>query len=80
MVATTFKIVPNTALTILPYFIQGGEVKYALVEEQHYPEFRRMVFEQREVIREVNPNFQWGNFIMSQPTHILKALGLDMLI
>ena len=72
--------VPEEMSGILPYFVQGGEVKYALVEEQHYAEFRQMVFEQRDVIREVNPTFMWGSFIASQPTHILQVLGLDMLI
>ena len=72
--------VPEEMSGILPYFIQGGEVKYALVEQQHYKEFRKMVFEQRDVIKDVNPNFNWGAFIASQPTHILRVLGLDMLI
>jgi len=72
--------VPEEMNGILPYFVQGGEVKYALVEEQHYAEFRKMVFEQRDVIKEVNPTFQWGAFIVSQPEHILKVLGLDMLV
>lgn len=72
--------VPEEMSHILPYFVQGGEVKYALVEEQHYGEFRKMVFEQRAVIKDVNPTFQWGAFIASQPDHILKALGLDMLM
>lgn len=72
--------VPEEMNGILPYFLQGGEVKYALVEEQHYAEFRKMVFEQRDVIKEVNPTFQWGAFIVSQPEHILKVLGLDMLV
>ena len=39
-----------------------------------------MVFEQRDVIKEVNPTFQWGAYIFSQPEHILKVLGLDMLV
>ena len=72
--------VPEEMNGILPYFVQGGEVKYALVEEQHYAEFRKMVFEQRDVIKEVNPTFQWGAVIVSQPEHILKVLGLDMLV
>ena len=65
---------------ILPYFVQGGEVKYATVEEQHYGLLRKMVFEQREVIKEVNREFNWGAFIANQPTHILKALGLDFMM
>ena len=72
--------VPEEMSGILPYFVQGGEVKYALVEEQHYAEFRKMVFEQRTVIKEVNPGFNWGAFIANQPEHILRVLGLDMLM
>lgn len=72
--------VPEEMSRILPYFVQGGEVKYALVEEQHYAEFRKMVFEQRAIIKEVNPGFNWGAFIANQPEHILRVLGLDMLM
>ena len=72
--------VPEEMSSILPYFVQGGEVKYALVEEQHYKKFRQMVFEQRDVVKDIDPRFQWGAFIANQPTHILKALGLDMII
>ena len=72
--------IPEEMTSILPYFIQGGEVKYALVEKQHYNEFRKMVFEQRDVIKQVNDKFNWGAFITNQPTHVLKVLGLDMLI
>lgn len=72
--------VPEEMSGILPFFIQAGEVKYALVEEQHYAEFRKMVFEQRAVIKEVNPGFNWGAFIANQPEHILRVLGLDMLM
>ena len=72
--------VPDEMNGILPYFIQGGETKYALVEEQHYLSFRKMVFEQRDVIKDIDPRFNWGAFIANQPTHILKALGLDMMM
>lgn len=72
--------VPEEMSGILPFFIQAGEVKYSLVEEQHYAEFRKMVFEQRAVIKEVNPGFNWGAFIANQPEHILRVLGLDMLM
>lgn len=72
--------VPDEARDILPYFIAGGEIKYALVEEQHYGAFRKLVFEQRDVIKQVNPNFNWGAYLFNQPTHILVALGLDMMI
>lgn len=72
--------IPDEMNAIMPYFVQGGEVKYSLVEEQHYGEFRRMVFEQREVIKEINREFNWGAFIANQPTHVLKALGLDFMM
>ena len=72
--------VPEEMSGILPYFVQGGEVKYALVEEQHYEELKKMVFEQRAIIKEVNPGFNWGAFIANQPEHILRVLGLDMLM
>lgn len=69
---------PEEMRGILPYFIQGGEIKYATVEEQHYKAFRKMVFEQRDVIKSINKEFNWGAYIANQPTHILVALGLDM--
>lgn len=72
--------IPDEMNAIIPYFIQGGEVKYAVVEEQHYGLFRKMVFEQREVIKEINKEFNWGAFIANQPTHILIALGLDFMM
>lgn len=72
--------VPDEARRILPYFVQGGECKYATVEEQHYKELRKLVFEQREVIKRVDKDFNWGAFICNQPTHILKALGLDIMM
>ena len=72
--------VPEEMNRILPYFIQRGETVYANVENQHYAEFRRLVFEQRQVIREVDPSFNWGAMIANQPMHILKALGLDMMM
>lgn len=72
--------VPEEMTRILPYFVQGGECKYAGVEEQHYGAFRRMVFDQRNVIKEVDPQFNWGAFIANQPEHILVALGLDFMM
>ena len=72
--------VPEEMNRILPYFIERGETVYANVESQHYAEFRRLVFEQREIIREVDPTFNWGAMIANQPIHILKALGLDMMM
>ena len=72
--------VPEEMNRLLPYFIQRGETVYANVEEQHYAEFRKLVFEQRQIIREVDPSFNWGAMIANQPMHILKALGLDMMM
>lgn len=81
--------VPDEARNILPYFIQGGEAKYAGVEEVHYKQLRKLVFEQRDVIKDIygqynsnesTNNFNWGAYLFNQPTHILKALGLDMMI
>ena len=72
--------VPEEMNRLLPYFIQRGETIYANVEEQHYAEFRKLVFEQRQIIREVDPSFNWGAMIANQPMHILKALGLDMMM
>lgn len=72
--------VPDEMNKLLPYFIQRGSTIYATVEEQHYKEFRRMVFEQRQIIREVDPEFQWGALVANQPLHVLKALGLDMMM
>lgn len=72
--------VPDEMNRLLPYFIQSTEAKYASVEEQHYDEFRKMVFEQRNIIRKVDPDFNWGQYICNQPLHILKALGLDIMM
>ena len=72
--------VPEEMNKLLPYFIQRGETVYANVEEQHYAEFRKLVFEQRQIIREVDPSFNWGAMIANQPLHILKALGLDIMM
>lgn len=72
--------VPEEMVRILPSFVEGGETKYSLVEEQHFLEFRRMVFQQRDVIKEIDREFNWGAFICNQPNHILKVLGLDMMM
>ena len=72
--------VPEEMDRILPYFVEGGETKYASVEEQHYSEFRRLVFEQRDLIREIDPEFNWGAYVCNQQTHVLKVLGLDMMM
>ena len=72
--------IPEEMNRLLPYFIQRGETVYANVEEQHYEEFRRLVFEQRQLIKEIDPTYKWGAMIADQPMHILKALGLDMMM
>ena len=72
--------IPEEMNRLLPYFIQRGETVYANVEEQHYAEFRRLVFEQRQLIKEIDPTYKWGAMIADQPMHILKALGLDMMM
>lgn len=72
--------VPAEMQELMPYFVEGGEIKYAVIEENEYARFRKMVFEQREVIKEIDPQFNWGYFICKQPTHILVALGLDMML
>ena len=80
--------VPEEARNILPYFIQSGESKYATVEEVHYKELRKLVFEQRDVIKSIygkygsteSTHFNWATFICGQPLHILRALGLDIMM
>ena len=72
--------IPEEMNRLLPYFIQRGETVYANVEEQHYEEFRRLVFEQRQLIKEIDPTYKWGAMIADQPMHILKALGLDIMM
>ena len=65
---------------IIPYFIDRGQVIYSSVEEHNYKKFRKMVFEQREIIKELNTDFNWATFIANQPTHVLQVLGLDMMM
>lgn len=72
--------IPEEMNRILPYYIERGETIYANVEEQHKKEFRKMVFEQRDIIKSINPNYNWGAKICEQPEHILSALGLDMVM
>ena len=72
--------VPEEMNRILPYFIERGETVYASIEEVHYQEFRKLVFEQRAIVKEVDPSFNWGAMIANQPLHILKALGLDIMM
>ena len=43
-------------------------------------EFRNVVFKQREVIKEVDPTFNWAYFICSQSNEVLKILGLDAML
>lgn len=72
--------IPEEMNRILPYYIERGEVVYANVEEQHKKEFRKMVFQQRDIIKKVNPSYNWGAMIVDQPEHILSALGLEDII
>ena len=72
--------IPEEMNDILPYFIERGSIQSANIDEQHYKEFRQMVFEQRDIIKELNPKFDWASFITQQPNHILKLLGLDILM
>lgn len=72
--------VPDDMHEIIPYFIDRGQIIYSSVEERHYKEFRKMVFEQREIIKELNTDFNWATFIANQPTHVLQVLGLDMMM
>lgn len=72
--------IPDEMNGILPYFVERGEVVYAGVEEQHKKEFRKMVFQQRDVVKKINPSFKWGAMIADQPEHILNVLGLEDLM
>ena len=72
--------IPEEMNDMLPYFIERGSIQSANIDEQHYKEFRQMVFEQRDIIKELNPKFDWASFITQQPNHILKLLGLDILM
>lgn len=69
--------IPEEMNRILPYYIEKGEVVYANVEEQHKREFRKMVFQQRDIIKRINPSYNWGAMIVDQPEHILNLLGLE---
>ena len=70
--------VPEEMAGLLPYF--NGKDKSAGVEENKLSEFRNMVFKQREVIKEVDPTFNWAYFICSQSNEVLKILGLDAML
>lgn len=70
--------VPEEMAGILPYFVDKD--KCASVSPNHIKEFRNLVFTQREVIKEVDPKFNWAYFICSQSNEVLKVLGLDALL
>lgn len=70
--------VPEEMTGILPYFVDKD--KCANVSENNLEEYRNLVFTQREVIKEVDPNFNWAYFICSQSNEVLKILGLDALL
>ena len=58
----------------MPYFIQAGEVKYALVEEHHKATFRRWFLERKQIIMDLNRDFDFGAFVMGQPIHIIELI------
>lgn len=68
--------VPDEMAGILPYFVD----KDKCAGVSHIKEFRNLVFTQREVIKEVDPKFNWAYFICSQSNEVLKVLGLDALL
>lgn len=70
--------VPEEMAGLLPYF--NGKDKSAGIEEHKLVEFRNVVFKQREVIKEVDPTFNWAYFICSQSNEVLKILGLDAML
>jgi len=70
--------VPEEMTGILPYFVDKD--KCANVSENNLEEYRNLVFTQREVIKEVDPNFNWAYFICSQSNEVLKILGFDALL
>ena len=72
--------VPEEMKGLLPYFIRRGEIVYAGVEEPQIKSFRQLVLEQRNIIKKVNPYFNWGKFIVDQPEHILDMLGFSELM
>lgn len=72
--------IPEEMSGLLPYFVQKGESAYAGVEEEQIKEFRKLVLEQRNVIKKVNPYFNWGSFIVEQPEHVLDTLGFSQLM
>ena len=67
--------IPEEMAGLLPYF--NGRDKSANIEENELSEFRRLVFEQREVIKKVDPTFNWAYFICNQSNEVLKILGLS---
>ena len=70
--------VPEEMAGLLPYF--NGRDKSAGIEENKIIEFRDLVFEQREVIKKVDPTFNWAYFLCSQSTEVLRILGLGEML
>lgn len=58
----------------MPYFIQAGEVKYALIEENHKAIFRKWFLERKQIIMDLNRDFNFGAFVMGQPNHIIELI------
>ena len=67
--------IPEEMAGLLPYF--NGRDKSANIEENELSEFRRLVFEQREVIKKVDPTFNWAYFVCNQSNEVLRILGLS---
>ena len=70
--------IPEEMAGLLPYF--NGRGKSANIEENELSEFRRLVFQQRDVIKKVDPTFNWAYFVCNQSNEVLKILGLDTML
>lgn len=82
--------IPTEMRAILPdSYSQNREAVYIGIEEENLPTFRKLVFEQRRVIKETYVQyssndskhvFNWGAFVANQPESVLIALGLNDLM
>ena len=90
MYAVVGQEMPEEMRAILPdSYSQSRQSVYTGIEEQHLPTFRRLVMEQRQVVKttyiqydsnDSTNQFNWGAFVANQPESVLKALGLfDMM-
>ena len=70
--------IPEEMAGLLPYF--NGKDKSANIEEHKLGEFRDLVFEQREVIKKVDPTFNWAYFLCNQSNEVLRILGLGEML